>query len=50
MKPIGVKAYYKSEDRSFTLLLGDCIELMSHFDFKFDMILPILPISSPMME
>lgn len=38
MKPIGVKAYYKSEDRGFTLLLGDCIELMSHFDFKFDMI------------
>lgn len=31
-------AYYKSEDRNFTLLHGDCIELMNSFDFKFDMI------------
>lgn len=33
-----MKAYYKSEDKNFTLLKGDCIELMSQFDFKFDMI------------
>lgn len=33
-----MNAYYKSEDKNFTLLQGDCIELMSQFDFKFDMI------------
>ena len=33
-----MKAYYKSEDKNFTLLQGNCIELMSKFDFKFDMI------------
>lgn len=32
------KAYYKSEDRCFTLLHGDCIELLNSFDFKFDAI------------
>lgn len=31
-------AYYKSEDREFTLLKGDCVEEMESFDFKFDMI------------
>lgn len=31
-------SYYKSDDRNFTLLYGDCIELMNSFDFKFDMI------------
>lgn len=30
--------YYKSPNRDFTLLHGDCIELLSQFDFKFDMI------------
>lgn len=30
--------YYKSADRNFTLLKGDCIELLSKFEFKFDMI------------
>lgn len=30
--------FYKSPDRSFTLLHGDCTELMPQFDFKFDMI------------
>lgn len=30
--------YYKSEDRNFTLLKGDCVELLNSFDFKFDMI------------
>ena len=27
-------AYYKSENRDFTLLKGDCIELLNSFDFK----------------
>lgn len=31
-------SYYKSEDRNFTLLKGDCVEQMKSFDFKFDMI------------
>lgn len=31
-------AYYKSTDRDFTLLHGDCIELLRSFEFKFDMI------------
>ncbi len=30
--------YYKSVDRDFTLLHGDCFELLTQFDFKFDMI------------
>ncbi|MBQ8581001.1 MAG: site-specific DNA-methyltransferase [Alistipes sp.] len=30
--------YYKSQDRDFTLLHGDCIELLRSFEFKFDMI------------
>lgn len=30
--------YFKSTDRAFTLLHGDCIELLKQFDFKFDMI------------
>lgn len=30
--------YYKSNDRNFTLLKGDCIELLNSFEFKFDMI------------
>lgn len=33
-----IKAYYKSSNRDFTLLKGDCISLMSGFNFKFDMI------------
>lgn len=31
-------AYYKSDNKDFTLLKGDCIELLKSFDFKFDMI------------
>ena len=31
-------AYYKSDNKDFTLLKGDCIELLHSFDFKFDMI------------
>ncbi len=30
--------YYRSADRNFTLLKGDCIELLNSFEFKFDMI------------
>lgn len=30
--------FYKSTDRNFTLLQGDCIELLNSFEFKFDMI------------
>uniref|UniRef100_UPI00405613E4 DNA-methyltransferase n=1 Tax=Alistipes sp. TaxID=1872444 RepID=UPI00405613E4 len=30
--------FYKSQDRNFTLLKGDCIELLNSFEFKFDMI------------
>lgn len=32
------EAYYKSADRAFTLLHGNCIEELESFDFKFDMI------------
>ena len=31
-------AFYKSSNHDFTLLQGDCISLLSEFDFKFDMI------------
>lgn len=30
--------YYRSSDRNFTLLKGDCIDLLNSFEFKFDMI------------
>ncbi len=30
--------YYKSSNRDFTLLQGDCLELLKQFNFKFDMI------------
>lgn len=33
-----LKAYYKSEDKRFTLLHGDCVELLNSFEFKFDAI------------
>lgn len=33
-----ITPFFKSEDRAFTLLQGDCVELMNQFDFKFDMI------------
>ena len=33
-----IKPYYRSDNRTFTLLLGDCMELMPQFDFQFDMI------------
>lgn len=30
--------YFKSTDRAFTLLHGDCVKQLKQFDFKFDMI------------
>lgn len=30
--------FYKSDNKDFTLLKGDCIELLKQIDFKFDMI------------
>ena len=30
--------YYKSNDRTFTIVHGDCFDALSQFDFKFDMI------------
>ena len=33
-----LKSYFKSTDRAFTLLHGDCTELLNQFEFKFDMI------------
>lgn len=33
-----IKPYYRSDNRAFTLLHGDCRVLLSEFDFKFDMI------------
>ena len=33
-----ITPYFRSADRAFTLLHGDCVELLKQFDFKFDMI------------
>ncbi|MBP1630821.1 MAG: methylase [Bacteroidetes bacterium] len=33
-----IKPYFRSGDRNFTLLEGDCMELLPQFEFKFDMI------------
>lgn len=33
-----IQAYYKSSNHDFTLLHGDCFELLPQFNFKFDMI------------
>ena len=33
-----ISPYFRSPDRTFTLLHGDCIELLKQFSFKFDMI------------
>lgn len=32
------QAFYKSPNKDFTLVKGDCIEVLKSFDFKFDMI------------
>ena len=36
---MSLSPFFKSKDRAFTLLHGDSIELLSQFEFKFDMIL-----------
>jgi len=33
-----ITPFFRSIDRAFTLLHGDCFELLQQFDFKFDMI------------
>lgn len=33
-----IETYYRSDDRHFNLLQGNCIELLSQFSFKFNMI------------
>jgi len=33
-----ITPYYKSNDRAFTLVNGDCFDVLTQFDFKFDMI------------
>ena len=33
-----INTYFKSTDKAFTLLQGDCVELLNLFDFKFNMI------------
>lgn len=33
-----INPFYKSKDKNFTLLEGDCMELLPQFEFKFDMI------------
>lgn len=33
-----IEPYFKSEDKKFTLLKGDCKELMPQFNHKFDMV------------
>ncbi len=33
-----IQPFFKSSNRDFALLQGDCTELLSQFDFKFDMI------------
>lgn len=33
-----ITSYFKSTDRAFTLLHGDCTKLLNEFEFKFDMI------------
>jgi len=33
-----IESYYKSTDRAFTIVNGDCFDVLTRFDFKFDMI------------
>lgn len=30
--------YYKSDNRDFAVVNGDCLDVLTQFDFKFDMI------------
>lgn len=33
-----IKPFYKSNNRDFTIVNGDCLDVLPQFDFKFDMI------------
>lgn len=33
-----ITPFYKSDDRAFTIVHGDCFDVLPQFDFKFDMI------------
>ena len=33
-----IQSFYKSDDRAFTIVHGDCFDVLPQFDFKFDMI------------
>ncbi len=33
-----IKSFYKSNNRDFTIVHGDCFDVLPQFDFKFDMI------------
>ncbi|MDE5705066.1 site-specific DNA-methyltransferase [Muribaculum sp.] len=33
-----IKSFYKSDNRDFTIINGDCFDVLPRFDFKFDMI------------
>lgn len=33
-----IQSFFKSDNRDFTIVHGDCFEVLSQFDFKFDMI------------
>lgn len=33
-----ITPYYKSDDRAFTIVNGNCFDILKQFDFKFDMI------------
>ncbi len=35
---MSITPFFKSGDKAFVLLHGDCVELLNRFDFKFDMI------------
>ena len=35
---MSIKAYYRSQNKDFTLAKGDCLELLSNINFQFDMI------------
>ncbi len=45
-----ITPFFKSTDKAFTLLKGDCVELLNQFDFKFDMIFADPPYFCQMTE
>lgn len=38
VEPIILQLYYRSRDRAFAIVRGDCFDVLPRFDFKFDMI------------